>query len=113
LVAKTSGGGIEIEQAGDTVTAHTSAGSIAAGFTGKPRGDCRLTTSGGGITVHLADNVGFDLDARTSGGRVITELPVTITVVGEHKGGALKGKVNGGGNVLELKTTAGDIVLKK
>ena len=113
LVAKTSGGGIEIEQAGDTVTAHTSAGSITAGFTGQPHGDCQLTTSGGGITVRLADNLGFDLDARTSGGRVITELPVTITVVGEHKGGALKGKVNGGGKVLELKTSAGDIVLKK
>jgi len=111
IVADTSGGGIEIDEVGDTVTAHTSAGSIVAAFTGQPREDCRLTTSGGGINVRIAENLGFDLDARTSGGRVITELPVTIT--GEHKSGALKGKVNGGGKLLELKTSAGDIVLKK
>ena len=113
LVANTSGGGIEIDQAQDTVVAHTSAGSIAAAFTGQPHGDCRLTTSGGGINLRVAENLGFDLDARTSGGRVITELPVTITVVGEHRNGALKGKLNGGGKLLELKTSAGDIVLKK
>jgi DUF4097 and DUF4098 domain-containing protein YvlB len=113
LVANTSGGSIEIDQAADTVTAHTSAGSITAAFMAQPHGDCKLTTSGGGINVRLADNLGFDLDARTSGGRVITELPVTITVVGEHRNGTLKGKLNGGGKVLELKTSAGDIVLKK
>jgi DUF4097 and DUF4098 domain-containing protein YvlB len=113
LVANTSGGGIEIDQAADTITAHTSAGSITAAFTAQPHGDCRLTTSGGGINVRIAENLGFDLDARTSGGRVITELPVTITVVGEHKSGALRGKLNGGGKLLELKTSAGDIVLKK
>ena len=113
LVANTAGGAIEIGEAADAVTAHTSAGSITIAFGSQPHGDCHLTTSGGGINVRLADDLAFDLDARTSGGRVITELPVTITVVGEHKGGALKGKLNGGGKLLELKTSAGDIVLKK
>jgi DUF4097 and DUF4098 domain-containing protein YvlB len=113
LVAKTSGGSIELDEIADSVTAHTSAGSIAATFTAQPHGDCRLTTSGGGINIHVPENLGFDLDARTSGGRVITELPVTITVVGEHRNGALRGKLNGGGKLLELKTSAGDIVIKK
>jgi DUF4097 and DUF4098 domain-containing protein YvlB len=113
LVANTSGGGIELDEVADSVTAHTSAGSISAAFTAEPHGDCRLSTSGGGINVRIAENLGFDLDARTSGGRVITELPVTITVVGEHRNGALKGKLNGGGKLLELKTSAGDVVIKK
>ena len=113
LTANTSGGGIEIENAADTVNAHTSAGAISANFTAAPHGDCRLTTSGGGINVRLAEGLGFELDARSSGGRVITEVPVAITVVGEHKSGALRGKLNGGGKLLELKTSAGDIVLKK
>lgn len=113
LVANTSGGGIEIDEAADTVTAHTSAGPIVAAFTAQPHGDCRLTTSGGGINIRIPQNLGFDLDARTSGGRVITELPVTIAVVGEHRDGGLKGKLNGGGKLLELKTSAGDIVIKK
>jgi DUF4097 and DUF4098 domain-containing protein YvlB len=113
LQAKTSGGGIDIGDAQDTVTAHTSAGSISAKFSAQPHGDCELTTSGGGIVLTLAANIAFDLDAHTGGGQVITEVPVTTTVVGEHHQSGLKGKINGGGKALVLKTSAGNINIKK
>jgi DUF4097 and DUF4098 domain-containing protein YvlB len=113
LEANTSGGSIEIGEARDTVLAHTSAGSITANFSAQPQEDCRLTTSGGGIQVKLAEKLAFDIEARTSGGRVTTELPVTITVVGEHKAEGLRGKLNGGGKALILKTSAGNIAIKK
>jgi len=113
LSAKTSGGNIKIDDAQDSVLAHTSAGEVSAAFSSAPRGDCSLTSSGGSINLKLADNVGFDLEARTSGGRVNTEVPVATITAGEHKTGLLKGKINGGGKALLLHTSAGSINIHK
>jgi DUF4097 and DUF4098 domain-containing protein YvlB len=113
LVAKTSGGEVSIGDARDTITAHTSAGSIHAKISAQPQGDCELTTSGGPIVLTLSGTLAFDLDARTSGGAVNTEIPVLTTVVGENKKSGLKGKINGGGKELVLKTSAGDITIRK
>lgn len=113
LQAKTSGGNISLEDVRESVVAHTSAGSVHAGFTAQPTDDCRLTTSGGSITVKLADKLSFDVDATTSGGNVRTDLPVVSTVVGEHQSSVLKGKLNGGGKLLLLKTSAGSIHIQK
>jgi len=113
LELKTSGGSINIGDARDTVTAQTSAGSITVAFSAQPEGECRLVTSGGGITLKLDSELGFDLDARTSGGHVTTELPVTATIIGKAPNDELKGKLNGGGKALILKTSAGNITIKK
>ncbi len=113
LKAKTSGGSIEIADAQDAVTAQTSAGSVSAAFSAQPPGDCSLITSGGNVQVKLAGNLAFDVQAKTSAGRVSTELPITSTVVGESKTGVLEGKLNGGGKTLLLKTSAGNITIRK
>jgi DUF4097 and DUF4098 domain-containing protein YvlB len=113
LNAETSGGNIRIEDARETVNAHTSAGSINASFTAQPTGDCRLTTSGGSIDVRLASNLGFELDAATSGGDVKTDFPITMTVTEAPRTGVLKGKLNEGGKVLQLKTSAGSIRIRR
>jgi len=113
LVARTAGGSITIDDAQATVLAETSAGSVSAAFSAQPDGDCKLTTSGGSITVRLDPELGFELDARTSGGRVSTDIPVTATVSGEVKTDGLKGKLNGGGGALVLRTSAGNISIKK
>jgi DUF4097 and DUF4098 domain-containing protein YvlB len=113
LDANTSGGGITIDDARDTVVAHTAAGSITASFSEQPHDDCQLTTAGGSIDLRLADKLAFDVEARTSGGDVTTELPLVSTVVGRQQAGVLQGKLNGGGKRLLLKTSAGNIALRK
>jgi len=113
LTAHTSGGNITIEEAHDTVNADTSAGGIAATFSSQPTGDCKLNTSGGSITVKLEPELAFDVDASTSGGKVTTDMPVTMVVTGEAKTDGLKGKINGGGKALILKTSAGNIAIRK
>jgi len=111
LDAKTSGGEINIDDARDTVVAHSSAGAVRVLFSAQPHEDCRLTTSGGEIRVKLAKGLAFDLDAKTSGGQVSTEVPVAAVVSGRQRNDELKGTINGGGKALSLKTSAGDISL--
>jgi len=63
--------------------------------------------------VNLPEKIGVDVDAGTSGGRVVTELAVASVVQGEHKSHVLQGKINGGGPALSLHTSGGSIHLKK
>lgn len=111
LVAHTSGGGIEIGDAFGAIDATSSGGSIRATLARQPHGDSKLSTSGGSITLSLAGNVALDLDAHTSGGDVSTDMPVTI--LGKQTDSSLNGKVNGGGPKLVLRSSGGDIRVRK
>ena len=108
---RSSGGGIEIGDAAGTVNAETSGGSIRARLSSQPRNDSRLSTSGGGITISLAPNFSLDVDAHTSGGDVETDVPVTL--LGHQRESALEGKINGGGPKLVLRSSGGDIRIRK
>lgn len=106
---KTSGGDIKVEAAADTVRAHTSGGDVRVVFEGTLKGDSTLTTSGGDVRATVGQGAGFHLDASTSGGDVRADN-LTITI--EHGGvgkSSLSGDVNGGGPVLELRTSGGDV----
>ncbi len=105
--AKTSGGSINVEEVSGEINASTSGGSVSARITEQPQGNCSLKTSGGGITVHLAPDIRVTLDARTSGGGVSTDFPVTVQ--GELDDNSLQADINGGGPVLQLKTSGGRI----
>ena len=109
--ARTSGGGIRVNEVFGKIDASTSGGSVTARLSSQPEGNCTLKTSGGSIAVHLAEKVAVDLDASTSGGRVTTELPVTVQ--GELKRTALKSKVNGGGPALVLRTSGGNVHIRR
>ena len=106
----TSGGNIDLEEAAGPIEASTSAGNVRAVVHKQPEAACRLATSGGSVTVELPGKVKLNVDARTSGGRVVTDMPVTAT--GELKPQALKASINGGGPLLELRTSGGNIYLR-
>jgi hypothetical protein len=111
LHAETAGGGIHIDQAGGTITALTSAGSVQARFTKDLEENSRIETSGGSVTITVPSSFNAELDAEASGGRVSTDLPVTVSGNQEH--GRLKGKVGNGGKTLKVRTSAGNIQLRK
>jgi len=111
VIAHTSGGGIRIEDAVDAVDATTSGGSVTARFSRQPRADSRLSTSGGGVTVELAPSIGVELDAHASGGGVHSDMPMTIQ--GTHDDDSLKGKINGGGPRLILRSSGGGITVRR
>ncbi|MDZ7316925.1 MAG: DUF4097 domain-containing protein [candidate division KSB1 bacterium] len=109
--ASTSGGSITVEEAAGAITASTSGGSITAKITAQPADDCRLTTSGGTISVYIAPDLKFSLDAKTGGGKVTTEFPVLVQ--GEISRTHLTADVNGGGPLLYLRTSGGNIHIRK
>ncbi len=111
--AKTSGGSINVNEVFGAVDASTSGGSVNARMNSQPRGDCRLTTSGGSVNVHMPENVRFDIDAKTSGGSVKTDFRVTMQVQGKVKKNKLEGEVNGGGPLLYLRTSGGNIHINR
>lgn len=111
LEAKTSGGSVNLSHVGGVVNAQTSGGSISVEFSEAPTGACFLQTSAGGIDVSLDPSWALDLDAQTSAGGVDTQIPVTIE--GQQNRSALRGKINGGGPRLELRTSAGRIEIRK
>ena len=111
LIAHTSGGSITIGETRGTIDASTSGGSIEARMAQQPGGDSQLKTSGGGITLSVAPSVALDVDAHTSGGEIETDVPVTL--LGKQSESTLNGKLNGGGPRVVLRSSGGDIRLRK
>lgn len=107
----TSGGSITIDGAGGALKASTSGGSVTATFNAQPASRSELKTSGGSITVRLGPGIAVSIDAHATGGRVETDIPVTIQ--GEIGRSSLKATANGGGPELYLRTSGGSIRIKK
>lgn len=109
--AHTSGGSIRVDEVMGTILASTSGGSVKARISRQPDSDCRLTTSGGSITLVIGEDLKLDIDAKTSGGRVYTDFPVTVSgTVGRR---ILRATINGGGPEMYLRTSGGNIQIKK
>ena len=108
--ASTSGGDIEIAGARGQLDASTSGGSIRARLTGQPEADCTLSTSGGDVEVAIHPALTLTLDAKTSGGEVETSVP--FTVLGKLGKSRIEGTLNGGGPLLTLRTSGGDIIIR-
>lgn len=106
---RTSGGGIRVRDAGGEVRANTSGGPIEVRFEGVPEGDLR--TSGGSIEVEVEEDASFDLHAETSGGRVAVDDDLRFS--GESERSKLTGRIGGGGPRLDIRTSGGNIRIRK
>ena len=102
--AHTSGGSVHIEEAVGAVRASTSGGSVRAYISRQPQGDSELETSGGDVTVYLADGIALDVEADGGEGGVESDFPIDGRTSSEH---ALRGPLNGGGPRLRLSSTSG------
>jgi hypothetical protein len=105
----TSGGSIDVHEVMGNINAQTSGGFVKCRITKQPTDNCSLKTSGGSLTIYMKKGTAVDLDAKTSGGRVTSDHAIMIR--GEIDKSSLKGKVNGGGPELYLRTSGGGIRL--
>ncbi len=107
--ADTSGGSIHVDEVMGAINASTSGGSVEAYISTQPQADCRLTTSGGGIRVYLADDVSVDISAHASS-RVTCDFDLDSESRSKR---SLRGKLNGGGPELYLSTSGGGVSIQR
>lgn len=118
---QTTGGSIYLTQVDSSVKATALAGGITAWFASspKPDGSCDLQSNDGDIIVYLPRMLPVTIDGQIQMGydhRVIVDpaFPLKVSYDTTAKGQRMlrvKGSLNGGGEVIHLRTIAGNIRL--
>jgi len=118
---ETGGGSIYLTQVEGAVKASTEAGGITAWFVPTPKqpGMCDLQSGDGDIVVYLPRQFPVTIDAQIQQGdehRVIVDPAFPLRVIYDDASNGSRrvraeGALNGGGQVLRLRTTAGNIRL--
>jgi len=105
-----SSGSIRLTGVDGAAKVNSSSGSITV--EGRPAGPWTLNASSGGITLTLPPDAAFDLDARSNSGNIESVHPVTMTVTGKVDKRHVEGKVRGGGPLVQLHCSSGDIRIR-
>ncbi len=95
LELKTGDGHVEVRADGGS--------SLAAGW--------RLETGDGNVSLEVPGGLAADVDLHTSDGHIDLDLPVTTE--GKVRQNEVRGKLNGGGSLLTIRTGDGSIHLRK
>lgn len=95
---------VEIETGDGHIEAEAAPGSkIGPGW--------RIHTGDGNVNLRLPDDFSADLDAHTGDGHITLDLPVTVA--GALRPNQVRGKLNGGGATLTIRTGDGSIRLAR
>lgn len=114
---ETSGGSIYLTQVDSAVKASTSTGAITAWFVApvKPPSRCEFQSGDGDIVVYIPRQLPVTIDAQVQSGdeHRLSFDPAFATTFhhDDSSGGAVRveGSLNGGGEVIRLRTTGGNI----
>lgn len=104
----TGSGSVTLDGVKGGVRARTGSGGVE--IAGEPTGRWDVHAGSGSVVVRVPSDAAFDLDARTDSGSVTADHPVTV--VGTMKRGEMRGKVRGGGQLVELRTGSGNIRIR-
>lgn len=87
---------------------HTGSGNVTAD--GDVTSEWSMETGSGDVRVQLPQSAKFDLAAQTGSGdlRINREISMNGGTINKHR---MRGKVNGGGPLVELQTSSGNIDL--
>lgn len=118
---QTAGGSIYLTQVDSAVRASAAAGGITAWFVAPPKGSggCELASNDGDIIVYLPRQLPVTIDAKVQLGddhRVIVDpaFPLKVSYDDDTRGARsvrAEGALNGGGEMIRLRTVAGNIRL--
>lgn len=113
LEAKSGDGHIQIEGRFDKLSITTGDGSIQARVLpgSKMSSTWSVHTGDGSVDLTLPNDFQADLDARTNDGRISLGFPVMVD--GGISKSEVRGKINGGGSLLTVRTGDGSIRLMK
>jgi len=109
---RTGDGSVDLRGRFDRVALRTSDGSVTfrAETGSKLAAPWRLETGDGSVSVRLPGDLAADVDIHTGDGSMHCDLPLTLSTSEEH---ALRGKLNGGGPSLTIRTGDGTVRVEK
>jgi hypothetical protein len=113
LAASTGDGRIHVDGRFDSMNLRTGDGAIdARALTGSSMSTAwSVHTGDGSVTLQLPENFQADLDAHTGDGRISMEFPITPS--GNVRRSEVRGKLNGGGRTLTVRSGDGSIRIWK
>ncbi|MBM4168700.1 MAG: DUF4097 domain-containing protein [Ignavibacteria bacterium] len=122
VTAKTAGGDVELRDITGTVEAKTAGGDVTVELRSVGKGPSVLSTAGGTVTLHIAENAKATIDATIElrhswgWGRKDYEIKSDFKADSYDKDDdriEATYKLNGGGERITLKTSNGNIVIRK
>jgi hypothetical protein len=115
LESRSSDGNATVEGRFTALQVHTSDGNLAVAVAGGSQLSTasRIESSDGQVTVRLPRTLAADLDVETSDGQINCTLPVTMEGYnsGHSSGHNLRGHLNGGGVLLVIHTSDGNVTI--
>jgi DUF4097 and DUF4098 domain-containing protein YvlB len=103
--ANAGSGNVKLRGVKGSLRAENGSGNITVD--GEPAGDWRVSAGSGNIDLRLPSGASFNIDARTSSGRLAVNRQVTMQ--GTFSRNHVQGKVGNGGVLVDLHTGSGDI----
>ena len=109
VMARANGGSIAIAEATDAIDVKAAGGSVAVYISKQPRSDSRLIAEAGNVELKLPESIAVNIDASCSAGRMSSDFSLLGHADNEH----WKGTLNGGGPLVMVRASAGNIYLRK
>lgn len=86
-----------------------SSGKTMVSFTAL-NGDLNVKSSSGDVSIELPSGTAFSADLKASSGKIRSDFRLLTDVSGDRKN-EIRGDANGGGHVLRVKASSGDITI--
>lgn len=109
ISGRSSTGDITMSNCQGSIVANTSTGDIHVHMPTQLRHAWNLQTSTGDIVLTLLSNLTANIDVQTSVGDISSDFRVLTTLNRKKR---VRGTINGGGQLLRLQTSTGDIRLR-
>jgi hypothetical protein len=109
VMARANGGSVSIGEATDAIDVKAAGGSVAAYLSKQPRGDSKLIAEAGNVELRLPESIAINIDAACSAGRLSSDF----SLLGHRDDEHWKGTINGGGPLVMVRASAGNIVIRK
>jgi DUF4097 and DUF4098 domain-containing protein YvlB len=106
--ASSGSGDLSISGVRGALRARSGSGDVTV--EGTPAGAWEVHSASGDVVLTLPATAAFTLDARSTSGRIDTRAPVTVQ--GDLPKGTLRGDVRGGGPIVSVNTSSGDITIR-
>lgn len=116
LDLETGDGNLDIEGRFDTLALHTGDGNIETVVRSGSamKGGWTLRTGDGNIRIELPSNFAANVDAHTGDGHISSDFPIASTTpTSDSDRQDLRGPLNGGGQILQLRTGDGTIQIRR